>query len=120
MHLQAGFDDAVRFRKNGYKEFDHHYTTNYKLKADIVKQTLKDYIKRKDIGTAHKMMDQDKVRDTYASTLEEKGRDKTTYAIIADVRQAFYITNEKRKPENAHTDMFGESGLKIIRKIAKG
>lgn len=48
----------------------------------------------------------DKVRDTYASTLEEKGRDKTTYAIIADVRQAFYITNEKRKPENAHTEYY--------------
>lgn len=58
MHQQVGFGDAVGFRKNAYKEFDHHYTTNYKLKADIVKQALEDYIKRKDIGTAHKMMDQ--------------------------------------------------------------
>lgn len=48
MHQRSGFDDATSFRKNAYKEFDYQYTTNYNLKADIVKQALEDYIKRKD------------------------------------------------------------------------
>lgn len=55
---KLGFVESVRFRKNAYKELDHHYMSNYGLKADVIKQALMEYIHRKDIESAHKMMDQ--------------------------------------------------------------
>lgn len=48
----------------------------------------------------------DRVRDVYGVSLEEKGRDKTSYAINADVRQAFYLGNEKCKQENALNEYY--------------
>lgn len=48
----------------------------------------------------------DRVRDVYGVSLEEKGRDKTSYAINADVRQAFYLGNEKCRQENALNEYY--------------
>lgn len=58
VETQKGGVDAISFRKESYKEFDHHYKTNYGQKADIIRQALMQYIHQDEIANAHKMMDE--------------------------------------------------------------
>lgn len=48
----------------------------------------------------------DIVRNQYAASLEEKGRNKSIYAINSDVRQAFYLTKEKKKNKDTNNEYY--------------
>ena len=48
----------------------------------------------------------DVVRNQYAASLEDKGRDKSLYAINSDVRQAFYLTTEKKKNKDTTNEYY--------------